>query len=68
MANTPAANAGLVAGDVITTFDGHAVSTAAQLSALEYSLKPGATATINYINSAGDQETLSFALTTGPPQ
>jgi S1-C subfamily serine protease len=68
MANTPASNAGLVAGDVITSFDGHTVSTPAQLSGLEYSLKPGDTATITYVNSSGDQESLSFALTTGPAQ
>jgi len=68
MANTPAANAGLVAGDVITSFDGQAVSTPAQLSGLEYSLKPGDTADITYVNSSGNQESLSFALTTGPAQ
>ncbi|MGH3733198.1 MAG: S1C family serine protease [Acidimicrobiales bacterium] len=68
ISNTPAASAGLAAGDVITSFDGHAVSTTAQLSALEYSLKPGATATITYVSTSGTQETLSFALTTGPAQ
>jgi S1-C subfamily serine protease len=68
MPNTPAANAGLIAGDIITSFDGHAVSTPAQLSAMEYSLKPGDTANITYVSSNGDQESLSFALTTGPAQ
>jgi len=68
MANTPAANAGLVAGDVITSFDGHTVTTPAQLSELEYSLKPGDTANITYVNASGNQESLSFALTTGPAQ
>jgi S1-C subfamily serine protease len=68
MANTPAANAGLVAGDVITSFDGHTITTPAQLSALEYSLKPGDTANISYVNASGAQESLSFALTTGPAQ
>jgi S1-C subfamily serine protease len=68
MPNTPAANAGLVAGDVITSFDGHTVTTPAQLSGLEYPLKPGDTANITYLNASGDQESLSFALTTGPAQ
>lgn len=68
MANTPAANAGLVAGDVITSFDGHSVTTPAQLSELEYSLKPGDTANVTYVNASGAQESLSFALTTGPAQ
>jgi S1-C subfamily serine protease len=68
MANTPAANAGLVAGDVITSFDGHTVTTPAQLSALEYTLKPGDTADITYVNASGERESLSFALTTGPAQ
>jgi S1-C subfamily serine protease len=68
MPNTPAAHAGLVAGDLITSFDGHSVSTPAQLSELEYSLTPGDTATITYVNRSGDQASLSFALTTGPAQ
>jgi len=68
MANTPAANAGLVAGDIITSFDGHTLTTPAQLSLLEYSLKPGDTAHITYLNASGAQESLSFALTTGPAQ
>ncbi len=68
MANTPAASSGLVAGDVITSFDGHAVSTTAQLSALEYTLKPGQSATVGYVDSSGTQSTVTFDLTTGPPQ
>jgi S1-C subfamily serine protease len=68
IANSPAANAGLVEGDVITSFDGHSVSTPAQLSSLEFSLKPGDTANITYVNSSGAQASLSFALTTGPAQ
>lgn len=68
MANTPAANSGLVAGDVITSFDGHTVSTTAQLSALEYSLKVGQSATVDYVNSSGTQSTATFNLTAGPPQ
>jgi S1-C subfamily serine protease len=68
MANTPAASSGLVAGDVITSFDGHAVSTTAQLSALEYALKPGQGATIGYLDSSGTQSTATFNLTAGPPQ
>jgi S1-C subfamily serine protease len=68
MANTPAASSGLVAGDVITSFDGHAVSTTAQLSAFEYSLKPGQSATIVYVNQSGTQTSVTFDLVKGPPQ
>jgi S1-C subfamily serine protease len=68
MPNTPAASSGLVAGDVITSFDGHAISTTAQLSALEYSLKVGQSATVVYVNSSGTQGTATFNLTAGPPQ
>jgi S1-C subfamily serine protease len=68
MANTPAANSGLVAGDVITSFDGHAISTTAQLSGLEYTLKPGQSATIGYVDQSGTQSTVTFNLTAGPPQ
>jgi S1-C subfamily serine protease len=68
MANTPVASSGLVAGDVITSFDGHAISTTAQLSALEYSLKVGQSVTVDYVNSSGTQGTATFNLTAGPPQ
>ena len=68
MANTPAASSGLEAGDVITSFDGHAITTTAQLSNLEYSLKVGQSATIEYVNSSGAQSTATFNLTAGPPQ
>ncbi len=68
MANSPAANAGLVAGDVITSFDGHSVTTTAQLSALEYTLKPGQSVTIDYVNQSGTQAALTFDLISGPPQ
>jgi S1-C subfamily serine protease len=68
MPNTPAANSGLVAGDVITSFDGTNVSDAAQLSALEFPLKPGASATITYLTESGQSQTATFDLTTGPAQ
>jgi S1-C subfamily serine protease len=66
--NTPAASSGLVAGDVITTFNGTTVSDAAQLSALEFSLKPGDSATVTYVTQGGQTQTASFDLTTGPAQ
>ncbi len=68
MANTPAASSGLVAGDVITSFDGTSVSDAAQLSALEFPLKPGDSATITYLTPSGQTQTATFDLTTGPAQ
>ncbi|MGC2485506.1 MAG: trypsin-like peptidase domain-containing protein [Acidimicrobiales bacterium] len=68
MANTPAASSGLVAGDVITSFDGTTVSDAAQLSALEFPLKPGDSATITYLTANGQSQTATFDLTTGPAQ
>ena len=68
MANTPAASSGLVAGDVITSFDGTTVSDAAQLSALEFPLKPGDSATITYLTPSGATQTATFDLTTGPAQ
>ncbi|HTT58692.1 MAG TPA: trypsin-like peptidase domain-containing protein [Acidimicrobiales bacterium] len=68
MPNTPAASSGLAAGDVITSFDGTTVTTAAQLSALEFSLKPGDSATITYLTPGGQTQTATFDLTTGPAQ
>jgi S1-C subfamily serine protease len=68
MANTPAASSGLAAGDVIISFDGHTVSTTSQLSNLEYTMKPGQSATIIYVDSSGTQSTATFNLVAGPPQ
>ena len=56
VANSPASKAALAVGDVINSFDGHAVSSASVLEALEFNLKPGDCATIGYLTPSGDPE------------
>jgi S1-C subfamily serine protease len=63
---TPAASAGLVAGDVITAFDGVAVTTVDQLSAAVALHEVGDTATVTYTNAAGASQTVTVTLMAGP--
>ena len=53
--NTPAAEAGLKAGDVITKFNGEAVKDAADLTRKVGALKPGEHAQIEYLRSGADR-------------
>lgn len=64
----PAANAGLVAGDVITSINGHAVTTGTQLQAALLTLRPGNTVTIGYVNANGVASTATATLASGPAQ
>lgn len=63
---TPAARAGLVAGDVITSFDGHAVTTNAALTDLLLLLHPGATAKVTWSDTSGASHTAMITLASGP--
>jgi S1-C subfamily serine protease len=64
----PAANAGLVAGDIITSLNGHAVTTGTQLQAELLTLRPGNKVTIGYTNANGVASTATATLASGPPQ
>lgn len=64
---TPAASSPLAAGDMITSLDGHAVSSATALAGLVASLHPGDTVRIGYVNLNGVAATLSLKLASGPP-
>jgi S1-C subfamily serine protease len=64
----PAAAAGLQAGDVITSIDGHAVTTPRSLTSYLLTKKPGATVTVGYLDSFGAGHTASVTLGSGPPQ
>ena len=68
LSGTPAANSALVAGDVITTVNGQAVTNANALGDMLRSLAPGDTVTIGYVTQGGVAGTLSVALASGPPQ
>jgi S1-C subfamily serine protease len=64
----PAANAGLAAGDVITSIDGHAITTGTQLQALLLTLRPGNAVKIGYVNVNGITSSATAMLTSGPAQ
>jgi S1-C subfamily serine protease len=63
-----AAQAGLAAGDTITSVDGQAVSSAKALTDLLLTKRPGATVQVQYLDSNGAQHTTSVHLASGPPQ
>jgi S1-C subfamily serine protease len=64
----PAANAGLVTGDVITSINGHSVTTGTQLQALLLTLRPGNAVTIGYVNTSGVASSATATLASGPAQ
>jgi S1-C subfamily serine protease len=66
--DSPAQGAGLGAGDVITSVDGHTVASAHALTELIEPLRPGDRVTIGWTNSLGQPQTASVQLSSGPPQ
>lgn len=64
----PAATAGLVPGDLITSVDGTTISSADSLTGIVLSLQPGGTATIDYTDDSGAAGTATVTLGSGPPQ
>jgi S1-C subfamily serine protease len=63
---TPAADAGLVAGDVITSFGGRTITSAARLSALLRSDRPGGGGVLAWMSTGGMEHTAIVTLATGP--
>jgi S1-C subfamily serine protease len=63
---SPAAKAGLAAGDVVTAVDGHPVSDYAKLHHLLITRSPGETVNITYTDTSGASRTVKVTLTTGP--
>jgi S1-C subfamily serine protease len=64
----PAAAAGLQAGDVITSVDGHRITTSNSLASYLLTKRPGVTVTIGYTDPFGAAQTASATLASGPPQ
>ena len=59
---TPAAVSGLSAGDVITSMNGHPVTSSGDLTAQSSGTHPGDTVTVTYTDSRGARHTTSFPL------
>jgi S1-C subfamily serine protease len=63
---TAAAEAGLVAGDVITSFDGHTVTSARVLSSVLGTDRPGTRAAMTWVAIDGGSHSATVTLGTGP--
>jgi len=67
VAGSPAQEAGIASGDVVTEFDGHAVSTPEQLEHLMVLYSPGNKVTITWVGATGQSHTTTVTLASGPP-
>jgi len=65
---SPADRAGLVAGDLITSVGGRAVSSPDELSAAVSTQKPGASLTATYVDQVGTSQATNVTLASGPPR
>jgi S1-C subfamily serine protease len=65
---SPADNAGLAAGDLITSFDGRQISSPDALTAVVGSQHPGASTSATYVDQTGTSQTTTVTLATGPAQ
>ncbi|WP_440709298.1 S1C family serine protease [Herbiconiux sp. YIM B11900] len=64
--NTPAAEAGLAAGDTITAVNGTAVASGTALSAAIAQLEPGDSVTLSWTTAAGAAQSATVTLIAGP--
>jgi S1-C subfamily serine protease len=68
IAGSTAADAGLIAGDVITSLDGKGVTTSSALTNIMINQVPGHSVTLVYEDPYGQQHTVTTKLHSGPPQ
>lgn len=67
LSTSPAASAGIVAGDVIVGLEGQAVRSPDDLSAVLAAQRPGATLQAQVLDTGGQTRTISVTLVAGPP-
>ena len=67
-ANTPAASAGLQAGDVIVSVNSAQITSSGALSTALETLHAGETVQLGWVDSTGQQHTSSITLASGPPR
>jgi S1-C subfamily serine protease len=65
---SPADRAGLVPGNLVTALDGKAVGSLKAVSALLLRKSPGDTVRVSYADQAGNEQTATVTLASGPPQ
>jgi S1-C subfamily serine protease len=66
LSGTPAASAGLAAGDVITSVNGKAVANSTSLIAITAVYRPGQSLTIRYVDGSGTTRSATLTLISGP--
>ena len=66
VANDPAANAGLAAGDTITSLGGQTVTDTGDIQRVLVKYHPGDSIQVTYLDQSGTQHTTSMTLTSGP--
>jgi len=64
---TPAASAGLTAGDVIVSIDNNTVSSTSDISAALAQHHPGDHVQVGWVDSSGQQQQATVTLVAGPP-
>jgi S1-C subfamily serine protease len=67
-AGGPAANAGMTAGDTITSISGQSVTSSESISTIIGADKPGQSATVVYTDPDDQQHTVTVTLASGPAQ
>jgi S1-C subfamily serine protease len=65
---SPAAKAGLTAGDTIVRLDGHTVSSSSSVTKVMLTLHPGQHVAVIYSDATGQQHTTTVTLGSGAPQ
>jgi len=65
--NSAAAEAGIVAGDVLTTIDGRRTANVSALTTALFPYRPGDRVRVGWVDAAGTGHTADVTLQTGPP-
>jgi S1-C subfamily serine protease len=65
---SPAANAGLQAGDLLTALDGSQISSFDDVRRLLFAHHPGDSVTLQYTGAGGTDASATIVLASGPPQ
>ncbi|HUJ66260.1 MAG TPA: PDZ domain-containing protein, partial [Acidimicrobiales bacterium] len=66
VAGSPAANAGIMAGDLITSISGQTVDSTRSLTSIMRQHHPGDRVTVTWIDESGQTHSASIVLTIGP--
>ncbi|MHB1639781.1 MAG: S1C family serine protease [Candidatus Dormibacteria bacterium] len=64
--NTPAVQAGLVPGDVITSFGGQAITSVRGLTTAIHADRPGQSVSVGWVTSTGTKQSATVRLASGP--